>query len=131
LADNSPVREILEQVIRTLITRIKELQHQIRSVVSRVMPGLLELPGVSAIVVGTLLAGTGDPQRFPSPDHFASYCGAAPVERGSGQNTRMQINPGGHRRLNWALQVIAIYPTVLSIEAGGSGRYWIGAGSVL
>src|SRR4051794_19175384 len=47
------------------------------------MPILLELSGVGAIVAGTLLAEVGDPQRFPTSDHFASYCGAAPVERGS------------------------------------------------
>ena len=30
------------------------------------------------------------------------------VERGSGQNTRRQINPGGNRRLNWALHIVAL-----------------------
>jgi transposase len=72
------------------------------------MPALLELSGVGAIVAGTLLAEVGDPHRFPSADHFASYCGAAPVERGSGKNSRMQVNPGGNRRLNWALHIIAL-----------------------
>jgi transposase len=120
LAEDSPVREILEQVIRTLVVQLKELQRQLRSVVSRVMPRLLELPGIGAIMAGTLLAETGDPQRFPNADHFASYCGAAPVERGSGQNTRMQINPGGNRRLNWALHVIAIVR--LRVDGGRSRR---------
>ena len=108
LTEDSPVREILQQVIRTLVVQLKELQRQIHSAVSRIMPRLLDLPGVGAIMAGTLLAEAGDPQRFPTADHFASYCGAAPIERGSGQNTRMQINPGGNRRLNWALHVIAI-----------------------
>jgi transposase len=121
LTDNSPVREIVGNVIRTLITQLKELQRQIRSVVCRVMPHLLDLPGVGAIMAGTLLAETGDPQRFASPDHFASYCGAAPVERGSGQNTRMQINPGGNRRLNWALHVIAIVR--LRVDGGRSKSF--------
>jgi transposase len=121
LADDSPVREILEQVIRTLVIQLKELQRKLRSVVSRVMPGLLDLPGVGAVMAGTLLAEAGDPQRFPSADHFASYCGAAPVERGSGQNTRMQINPGGNRRLNWALHVIAIVR--LRVDGGRSKQF--------
>src|ERR1700751_3082999 len=85
------------------------------------MPTLLKLPGVGPIVADVLLAETGDPQRFPSPDHFASYCGAAPVERGSGQNTRMQINPGGNRRLNWALHVIAIVR--LRVDGGRSREF--------
>jgi hypothetical protein len=53
--------------------------------VNKLMPSLLELPGVGPIVAGILLTETGNPQRFASTDHFASYCGAAPVERGSGQ----------------------------------------------
>jgi transposase len=121
LTEGSPVREILEQVIRTLVVQLKELQRQLRCVVSRVMPRLLDLPGVGAIMAGTLLAEAGDPQRFPSAIHFASYCGAAPVERGSGQNSRMQINPGGNRRLNWALHVIAIVR--LRVDGGRSKQF--------
>jgi transposase len=68
----------------------------------------LELSGVGAIVAGTLLAEVRDPQRFPTVDHFASYCGVAPVERGSGKNSRMHVNPGGNRRLNWALHIVAM-----------------------
>ena len=41
LTDDSPVREIVGNVIRTLITQLKELQRQIHSLVSRVMPRLL------------------------------------------------------------------------------------------
>jgi hypothetical protein len=33
---------------------------------------------VGPIVAGVLLAETGDPKRFASPHHFASYGGAAP-----------------------------------------------------
>lgn len=108
LSEYSPVRAVLEEVIRTLMLQLKELEKQLRSIVRTVMPRLLELPGVGAIVAGTLLAEVGDPRRFPTADHFASYCGAAPVERGSGQNSRMQVNHGGNRRLNWALHMIAL-----------------------
>lgn len=121
LSEDSPVREILQQVIRTLLAQVKELHRQLRLAVSRVMPCLLDLPGVGAIMAGTLLAEVGDPHRFPTADHFASYCGAAPVERGSGPNTRMQINPGGNRRLNWALHVIAIVR--LRVDGGRSKQF--------
>lgn len=70
---------------------------------------------------GTLLAEVGDPQRFPTVDHFTSYCGAAPVERGSGQNSRMQVNPGGNCRLNWALHIIAMVR--LRIDGGRSQQF--------
>jgi transposase len=108
LSQHSPVRGVLEEVIRTLMLQLKELENQLQRIVRTVMPALLELSGVGAIVAGTLLAEVGDPQRFPTADHFASYCGVAPVERGSGQNSRMQVNPGGNRRLNWALHIIAM-----------------------
>jgi len=32
----------------------------------------------------------------------------SPVERGSGKNSRMQLNHGGNRRLNWALHIVAL-----------------------
>jgi transposase len=108
LTEESPVRAVIEEVIRTLVCQLAELEKQLRSIVRTLMPCLLELPGVGAIVAGTLLAEAGDPQRFPTADHFASYGGVAPVERGSGQNSRMQVNPGGNRRLNWALHIIAM-----------------------
>lgn len=108
LTQDSVVREILDQVISTLAIQLKALEKQLRIAVSAHMPCLLNLPGVGAVIAGTFLAEVGQTQRFPSADHFASYCGAAPVERGSGQNSRMQINPGGNRRLNWALHMVAL-----------------------
>jgi transposase len=121
LTEESPVRAIIEEVIRTLVCQLRELDKQLQNLVRTVMPCLLELPGVGAIVAGTLLAEVGDPRRFPTADHFASYCGVAPVERGSGQNSRMQVNPGGNRRLNWALHIIAVVR--LRSDAGRSKRF--------
>jgi transposase len=120
LMPESPVREIIQQVITILLKQLAALEQQIRVVVSTVMPALLKLQGVGPIVAGVLLAETGDPRRFASPHHFASYCGAAPVERGSGQNRRMQINPGGNRRLNWALHIVAMVR--LRMDGGRSKR---------
>jgi len=117
----SAVRDIMEQVIAVLVKQLAALEKQIRAAIHAVMPSLLQLPGVGPIVAGVLLAETGDPKRFASPHHFASYCGAAPVERGSGQNRRMQINPGGNRRLNWALHIVAMVR--LRMDGGRSKRF--------
>ena len=103
LMAESPVREVLQPVICTLVDQLKVLRRQIRLMVNNLMPGSLNDQGVGPVVAGVLLAEAGDPKRFASANHFASYCGAAPIERGSGQNCRMQVNPGGNRRLNWAL----------------------------
>ena len=108
LASQSLVREVLQRVIETLVSQLKQLEHHIREMVRKIMPCLLEIPGVGPIVAGVLLAETADPKRFATADHFASYSGAAPVERGSGQNSRVQVNPGGNRRLNWALHIVAM-----------------------
>jgi hypothetical protein len=40
LTEDSPVREILQKVIRTLVVQLKELERQLRRAVSRVMPHL-------------------------------------------------------------------------------------------
>jgi transposase len=120
LAPQSPVRDVLQQIITALMQQLVLLEKRIRTRVSNLMPWLLKLPGVGPIIAGVLLAETGNPKRFASPDHFASYCGAAPVERGSGQNSRMQINPGGNRRLNWALHIVAMVR--LRVDGGRSRR---------
>jgi len=108
LTEHSRVREILKQVIQTIASQLKELERRLHGLVTALKPHLLDLDGVGAVIAGTLLAEVGDVQRFPNEDHFASYCGAAPVERGSGQNSRMQVNPGGNRRLNRALHLVAL-----------------------
>src|SRR5436305_3774142 len=73
------------------------------------MPCVLELPGVRAIVAGVLLAEVGDPRRFPTADHFASYCGVAPVERGSAQNSRMLPAPPSESRWKSSSQLGAAH----------------------
>jgi hypothetical protein len=77
LLAESAVRDIMEQVIAVLVKQLAALEKQIRAAIHAVMPSLLQLPGVGPIVAGVLLAETGDPKRFASPHHFASYCGAA------------------------------------------------------
>ena len=93
LAAQSPVREVLQRVIDVLVSEMKTLEQHIREMVKKIMPGLLKIAGVGPVVAGVLLAETADPKRFTSADHFASYSGAAPVDRGSGQNSRVSVNP--------------------------------------
>jgi transposase len=91
-----------------LVKQLRILKQQIETSVNKLMPRLWTVLGVGPILAGVLLAETGDPRRFATADHFASYCGAAPVERGSGQNRRMPVNPGGNRRLNGALHMVVM-----------------------
>jgi transposase len=122
LMAQSPVRDILRQVIRVLVNQLRKLKEHIQLSVNRPMPDLLAVPGVGPIIAGVLLAETGDPRRFASTDHFASYCGAAPVERSSGQNRRMQVNPGGNRRLDWAIHIVVMVR--LRVDGGHSKAFF-------
>ena len=54
-----------------------------------------------------ILAKAGDAERFRDQHAFASYVGCAPVERSSGGQKRMQLNPGGNRRLKRICHLIA------------------------
>jgi len=108
LETRSPVREALTRIVEVLENQLDALEKQLRALVKACLPQLLDLTGVGPVVAGLFLAEVGDAQRFANQDCFASYCGAAPVERGSGQNRRMQVNVGGNRRLNWALHIVAI-----------------------
>ena len=108
LDPTSPVRAILNTVMQTLQAQLKQLEKQLKEVVTSLVPTLLDVQGVGPVVAGIVLGETGRIERFKNKDQFASYCGAAPVERGSGKNTCMQLNTSGNRRLNWALHIVAI-----------------------
>lgn len=73
--------------------------------IRQLAPELLALPGVGVVIAATLLAEISDIGRFESEHHLASYCGAAPIRRGSGKTVRLCVNPGGNWRLNHALHL--------------------------
>lgn len=55
-----------------------------------------------------ILGETGNVARFRDRNHFASYIGTAPVDRGSAGNPQPSVNPHGNRRLNHAINVVAV-----------------------
>jgi len=108
LGRDSSARSALAQVIQVLEEQLVELSKQMKTLVKTFAPTLLELLGVGPVVASVILGEVGNVGRFVNEGQFASYCGAAPVERGSGKNSRMQLNHGGNRRLNWALHIVAL-----------------------
>ena len=98
----------LRAVVTSLETAIDELEHAMATLVQQVAPALLRLRGIGVVLAGTVLAEVGDVQRFKDVHHFTSYCGAAPVERGSGKNTRWCVNISGNRQLNKVLHLMAL-----------------------
>lgn len=104
----SPVRPALAQVIVALENQLNVLVKQMKALVKALAPALLEIQGVGPVIASVILGEIGNTGRFVNEGQFANYCGAAPVERGSGKNSRRQLNHGGNRRLNWALHIIAL-----------------------
>ncbi len=105
---SSSARSALTHVIQVLEEQLADLSKQMKTLVTTLAPTLLELLGVGPVVASVILGEIGNIGRFTHEGQFASYCGAAPVERGSGKNSRMQLNHGGNRRLNWALHIVAL-----------------------
>ena len=95
-------------VLSALEAALKELEQAMATLVAEVAPALLTLRGIGMVLAGTILAEVGDIKRFENAHHFASYCGAAPVERGSGKNTRWCVNVSGNRQLNRVLHLMAL-----------------------
>lgn len=98
----------LARVVELLKKELAALDQELAKQVKARLPELLTVSGVGPCVAGVVAAEVGDIGRFASEDAFASYCGAAPVSKESGQYKRAQVNPGGNRRLNWALHIMAL-----------------------
>lgn len=106
--ENPEIREALQTVISVLNGAIRELKGKIDHMVKETAPKLLEAMGVGPIVAGTLLAETGRIDRFSTPYQFAAYSGCAPISWDSGAHQAHRVNPGGNRRLNWAMHIVVM-----------------------
>jgi transposase len=99
---------LVAEVVATLEAALEAMDQALEVMVRALNPALLEVRGVGVVVAGVLLAEVGNVARFPDEDHFASYCGCAPVVRSSGRTRRVVVNRGGNRRLNWAVHIMAL-----------------------
>jgi transposase len=115
------VKAALTHMVEILKEEVKRLEREIKLMVQQIAPELLALCGVGPVLAGTLLAEGGNIGRFPREDSFACYCGAAPIPWESGIGKRVRVNPGGNRRLNAALHLIAL--TRLRVDAQ-TRRFW-------
>ena len=103
-------------VLRELARRITQLDEelarldaQIKPLVTRACPELLELRGVGADTAAILLVTAGDnPHRLRNEASFAKLCGVAPLEASSGRVRRHRLNRGGDRQANHVLWRIAL-----------------------
>jgi transposase len=102
-------RKILEDIVAFCTQQLGRLDALIGSLLKQSMPELLAVRGVGEVFGAVIVAEVGDVTRFGDENGFASYCGAAPVSRGSGKkDSRVGVNAGGNRRMNHVLHVMAL-----------------------
>jgi transposase len=102
-------------VARRRVARLRQLDRQIVDMTATISDQvkasrtkLTEIPGVGALTAARILAEVGNVSRFPTPAHFASANGTAPIPASSGRTVRHRLNRGGNRRLNRALHFVAL-----------------------
>ncbi|MGW3974597.1 IS110 family transposase [Streptomyces ardesiacus] len=69
---------------------------------------LLEETGIGPVTAATILVAWSHPGRVRDEAAFAALAGVNPIPASSGNTTRHRLNRGGDRRLNRALNVIAM-----------------------
>ena len=99
------VTEMLLSQIDALEKAIKPLEERMKEVLlpTREVKLLKSLPGVGFILATVIALEVGDVERFPGPEHVASYAGMTPRVHASGGKvrygrTRQDVN----RYLKWA-----------------------------
>lgn len=117
------VRIALELVadIRSWTVRIDALERELRDLVRKQAPQLLELPGCGVLTAAKLLGETANPDRFRSEACFAMHAGVAPIPASSGRTSRHRLARGGNRQLNAALHRMAV--TQIRLDGPGKTYY--------
>jgi transposase len=70
--------------------------------------GLVAETGIGPVTAATVLVAWSHPGRVRNEAAFAALAGVNPIPASSGNTTRHRLNRGGDRRLNRALNVIAM-----------------------
>jgi transposase len=109
------VRETRRQLAGELVdelevidARIKTAKKQLAALVAETGSGLMRLNGIGPSGAARLLGDIGDVSRFPTPAHFASWNGTAPLDASSGEQTRHRLSRAGNRRINRTLHIMAV-----------------------
>ena len=98
----------LVRQIRVLDNQLAKIAVQMEAALEEYGSSLLEIDGVGPVLAVRLLGRAGRPSRFRRADAFASYTGAAPIEASSGERVVHRPSRNGDRKLNSALQLVAV-----------------------
>jgi transposase len=94
--------------LRRLDAEIRALEREIAQAVQALGSGLPQLVGLGSLGAARIIGEVGDIRRITSKAGFARMNGTAPIPASSGQTQRHRLNPGGNRRLNHALHMMAL-----------------------
>ncbi|GAB3571036.1 IS110 family RNA-guided transposase [Spelaeicoccus albus] len=70
--------------------------------------GLVNYTGIGPVTAATTLVAWSHPGRIKSEAAYAAIAGASPIPASSGKTIRYRLNRGGDRKLNRALNVMAM-----------------------
>jgi transposase len=94
--------ELLDEVAGHIDQAEKEIREVVKTTPEMTL--LMTMPGVGPILAVVIALEIGDVDRFPGPDHLASYAGTVPRVRSSGGKTSFgKVRPDVNRYLKWAL----------------------------
>lgn len=122
-AEGTVARIAAELVVRCreLTERTGALEREIASLVRRLAPSLLDLPGCGVLSAARIIGEASDARRFHSKAAFACWNGTAPIPVWSGNATRHRLSRHGNRKVNAALHRIAI----TQLRGVGPGREYV------
>jgi transposase len=93
---------------RDLTVTIHSLERELRTVMRKLAPDLLVIPGCSSIGAAHLIGQTAGAMRFGRDAAFAMHVGVAPLPVSSGKSDRHRLNRCGNRKLNSTIHMIAL-----------------------
>ena len=93
------------RLIQELDSEITEIENAIQTIMDKLNPPILSIPGISYRMGAMILAEIGDFDRFESPDKILAYAGLSPSTYQSGQlnNSHSRMEKRGSRYLRYAL----------------------------
>jgi transposase len=94
--------------LRRQDAEIKQANRDLKDRVRDSGTGLPRLTGIGDLTAARIIGEVGEIDRIASKSRFARLNGTAPIPASTGATNRHRLNPGGNRRLNHALHMIAL-----------------------
>ena len=94
--------------VQQLTVEERELAREIKTLTEKLVPQLLDQPGVGPLLAAQVVLSWSHKGRVASEAAFARLAGVAPIPASSGQTIRYRLDRSGDRQLNRALHQIIV-----------------------